>query len=312
MIEVRNISKRYGKSMAISDISFNVRRGEIVGLLGPNGAGKTTTMRILSCFLTATSGAVAIGGMDVGCQSLQVRRITGYLPENSALYPDMRVREFLWFRAGLKGLGGRVRRTRVNEVLEQFDLQEVTRKLIGSLSKGYQQRVGLADCLVHDPQVLLLDEPTVGLDPIQVRNVRNLIRGLAERHTIVLSTHMLSEVEATCHRVLILNRGRVVASDTPEQLAGRLKGAAQYTAEIAGPAGLVSERLRALPCVVSVTDHQDGTWHRFVIETSGADDIRESIFEAVVRNGWSLRELRIERKSLEDVFVAVTNEVNAS
>jgi ABC-2 type transport system ATP-binding protein len=235
IIEVANLTKRYAGHTAVSNISFTVKRGEIVGLLGPNGAGKSTTMRILSCFLPATSGTVSVAGMDVFKESDEVRRCIGYMPENNPLHTDMRVREYLKFRARLKGLSRKRSRERVDIVLEQCNLTDVTKRIIGHLSKGYRQRVGLADSLVHEPELIILDEPTIGLDPTQIRSVRQLIRSLAENHTVLISTHILPEAEMICSRVLILYEGKVLAADTPENLQQQLRQDSKIVAEIAAP-----------------------------------------------------------------------------
>src|SRR6516164_5855969 len=235
MIEVENLTKRYAGHTAVSDISFAVGRGEIVGLLGPNGAGKSTTMRILSCFMPATSGTVRVAGMDVFRDSTEVRRRIGYMPENNPLHQEMRVREYLKFRARLKGLGFRRSRERVDVVMEQCGLTDVSKRIIGQLSKGYRQRVGLADALVHEPELIILDEPTIGLDPNQIRSVRKLIKSLAASHTVLISTHILPEVEMTCHRVVIMFQGRILAADTPENLQQLMAGGSQVLAEIAAP-----------------------------------------------------------------------------
>src|SRR6266403_2782959 len=236
MIEVANLTKRYAGHTALSNISFSVARGEVVGLLGPNGAGKSTTMRILSCFLPATSGTVRIAGMDVFRHSDEVRRRIGYMPENNPLHFDMRVREYLRFRARLKGLPLKRSRERVDTVMEQCSLTDVSRRIIGQLSKGYKQRVGLADALVHEPDLIILDEPTIGLDPTQIRSVRQLIKSLAEKHTVLISTHILPEAEMMCSRMLILYGGKILASDTPENLQKLMQGSSQIIAEIAAPA----------------------------------------------------------------------------
>src|SRR5579864_8213128 len=216
MIEVENLTKRYAGHTAVSSISFSVNRGEIVGLLGPNGAGKSTTMRVLSGYMPATSGTVRVAGLDVFHDSDEVRRRIGYMPENNPLYPEMRVREYLKFRARLKGLGWTRSRERVKTVMDQCGLKDVARRVIGQLSKGYKQRVGLADALVHEPELIILDEPTIGLDPHQIRSVRTLIKSLATTHTVLISTHILPEVEMTCNRVLIMFAGKILAADTPE------------------------------------------------------------------------------------------------
>src|SRR3984957_15596275 len=218
MIEVSNLTKRYAGRTAVNDISFTVARGEIVGLLGPNGAGKSTTMRGLSGFMPATGGTVRVSGLDVFHDSNEVRRRIGYMPENNPLYPEMRVREYLRFRARLKGLGWRRSRERVSTVMDQCGLADVSRRIIGQLSKGYKQRVGLADALVHEPDLIILDEPTIGLDPNQIRSVRKLIKSLAEKHTVLISTHILPEVELTCNRVLIMREGKILAADSPDNL----------------------------------------------------------------------------------------------
>ena len=224
MIEVTNLTKRYAGRTAVAGISFTVARGEIVGLLGPNGAGKSTTMRILSCFMPATSGTVRVAGFDVFHQSDEVRRRIGYMPENNPLYPEMRVREYLKFRARLKGLNWRRSRERVGTVMEQCGLTEVSRRIIGQLSKGYKQRVGLADALVHEPELIILDEPTIGLDPHQIRAVRQLIKSLVQRHTVLISTHILPEAEMTCNRMLIMYDGKILAADTPDNLQRLMAG----------------------------------------------------------------------------------------
>src|SRR5208283_4704625 len=236
MIEVTDLTKRYTGRTAVAGISFTVARGEIVGLLGPNGAGKSTTMRILSCFLPATSGTVRVAGFDVFHQSDEVRRRIGYMPENNPLYPDMRVREYLKYRARLKGLGWRRSRERVDTVMEQCGLTDVGRRIIGQLSKGYKQRVGLADALVHEPDLIILDEPTIGLDPNQIRSVRQLIKSLAEKHTVLISTHILPEAEMMCSRMLIMYDGKILAADTPENLQKLMQGNSQIVVEINAPA----------------------------------------------------------------------------
>src|SRR3984957_4792642 len=247
MIEVSNLTKRYAGTTAVSDISFTVGRGEIVGLLGSNGAGKSTTMRILSCFMPATSGTVRVAGFDVFSQADEVRRRIGYMPENNPLHPDMRVREYLKFRARLKGLSRKESRERVDTVTEQCGLTDVSRKIIGQLSKGYRQRVGLADALVHEPELIILDEPTIGLDPNQMRSVRQLIKDLSRNHTVLISTHILPEVEMTCSRVVILHEGRILAADTLENLQRLMAGSSQIVAEIAAAADELGEVFSQMP-----------------------------------------------------------------
>lgn len=307
MIEVEHLTKRYGRRAAIDDVTFTVGEGEIVGLLGPNGAGKTTIMRILACYMPATYGTARVAGLDVFKDSDEVRRRIGYMPENNPLYPDMRVREYLKYRARLKGLSIRESRARVDKVTERCGLTEVSSQMIGSLSKGYRQRVGLADALVHEPQLIILDEPTIGLDPHQIRAVRQLILELGRDHTILLSSHILHEVEMTCQRVVILHRGRVLAADTTQNLQQKLAGARQVLAEIAAP---IDELDSSLKQIEEIEYHDirpsDEGYHKCVIFPKGGQDLRPLVFDLVMSRGWRLRELTLHRHSLEDVFVQVT------
>ncbi|MBP7825333.1 MAG: ATP-binding cassette domain-containing protein [Verrucomicrobia bacterium] len=307
MIEVANLTKRFSGRVAVSGVSFTVDRGEIVGLLGPNGAGKSTTMRILSSFLPATSGTVRVAGYDVFTDSLEARRCIGFMPENNPLYPEMRVREYLKFRARLKGLGWRRSRERVGVVMEQCGLTEVSRRIIGQLSKGYRQRVGLADALVHDPEVIILDEPTIGLDPSQIRAVRQLIKSLASAHTVLLSTHILPEAEMTCHRMLILYDGQILAEGTPEKLQQVMRGASQIIAEIAAPESALRE-LWAQTAEIEQYDvaPTDGEFFRCALTPRAGADLRTLVFSLVREQGWALRELTRNRHSLEDIYVQVT------
>ncbi|HMP77040.1 MAG TPA: ATP-binding cassette domain-containing protein [Kiritimatiellia bacterium] len=306
MIEVAHLTKHYPGRVAVDDVSFAVSPGEIVGFLGPNGAGKSTTMRILTGYLPATGGSVRVAGHDVAEEPMEVRRQIGYLPENCPLYGEMRVDEYLRFRARLKGVPRTKLRARVAEVKEQCGIGEVGGRIIGHLSKGYRQRVGLAESLVHDPQLLVLDEPTIGLDPHQIRLVRGLITSLAERHTILLSTHILSEVEMTCRRVLIINKGRIVASDTPDRLRRRMEGEATVTAELRGPREAIEPALRALPGVSELTVEAGGDWGRYTLRAARDPDLRPELSALAARQGWALRELRQEAATLEDVFVNLT------
>jgi ABC-2 type transport system ATP-binding protein len=307
MIEVANLTKRYASQAAVSDISFNVARGEIVGLLGPNGAGKSTTMRILSCFLPATSGTVRVAGFDVFEQSLEVRRRIGFMPENNPLHPDMRVREYLKFRARLKGLTRRRSRVRVDVVMEQCGLTDVSRRIIGQLSKGYRQRVGLADALVHEPELIILDEPTIGLDPNQIRAVRQLIKSLAVSHTVLISTHILPEAEMTCNRVLILFEGRILAADTPENLQKVMAGNSRIIAEIAAPEAALREVWAATPEIEQYDmAPAEGEFFRCTLTPRDGADLRGLVFEIAKDRGWVLRELTRNRHSLEDIYVQVT------
>jgi len=307
MIEVANLTKRYAGHTAVSNISFTVARGEIVGLLGPNGAGKSTTMRILSCYLPASSGTVRVAGLDVFRHSREVRRRIGYMPENNPLHEDMRVREYLKFRARLKGLTRKQSRQRVDIVMEQCSLTEVARRIIGQLSKGYRQRVGLADALVHEPELIILDEPTIELDPNQIRAVRQLIKGLANTHTVLISTHILPEAEMTCNRMVIMFQGKILAADTPENLQRLMSSNSQVLAEIAAPVAELQECWTSMPEI----EHFDispveGEYFRCALTPHNGVDLRPRIFALVRDNGWSLRELTRSRHSLEDIFVQVT------
>lgn len=307
MIEVENLTKRYTGHTAVSGISFTVNRGEIVGLLGPNGAGKSTTMRILSCYLPATSGSVRVGGLDVFQHSTEVRRRIGYMPENNPLHQEMRVREYLKFRARLKGLGLRRSRERVDVVMEQCSLTDVSRRVIGQLSKGYRQRVGLADALVHEPELIILDEPTIGLDPNQIRSVRKLIKSLASTHTVLISTHILPEAEMTCNRMLIMFEGKILAADTPDNLQRLMSGNGQVVAEIAAPL----EDLCNCWAEMAEVEHYDvspadGEFFRCALTPQNGMDLRPHIFATARDRGWYLRELTRNRHSLEDIYVKVT------
>ena len=307
MIEVSNLTKRYAGRTAVDDISFTVARGEIVGLLGPNGAGKSTTMRVLAGFLPASSGTARVAGLDVFHDSDEVRRRIGYMPESNPLYPDMRVREYLKFRARLKGLGWKKSRERVSTVMEQCGLSDVGRRVIGQLSKGFRQRVGLADALVHEPELIILDEPTIGLDPHQIRSVRALIKSLGGQHTVLISTHILPEVEMMCGRVLIMFDGHVLASDTPENLQRRMAGGSQVIAEIAAPAPALRAAFEELPEVEQFDISAcDGEFFRCALTPHNGGDLRPVIFALVRERGWRLRELTRSRHSLEDIYVQVT------
>jgi len=306
IIEVENLTKRYAGHLAVDGITFTVQRGEIVGFLGPNGAGKSTTMRILACFLPATHGTARVGGYDVFTQADEVRRRIGYMPENNPLHLDMRVREYLKFRARLKGLGIRRSRERVEVVMQQCGLTEVRRSIIGHLSKGFRQRVGLADALVHEPELIILDEPTIGLDPHQIRLVRQLIKDLGRHRTVLISTHILFEVEMTCNRVLIMHEGKILAADTTQNLQNIMSDGL-VIAEIAAP---VSE-LRACWEQMSEIDHFDiapseGDYLRCALTPRPGLDLRPLVFEQVRTRGWALRELGRAHHSLEDIFVHIT------
>ena len=307
MIKVENLTKKYAGFTAINNITFEVGKGEIVGFLGPNGAGKSTTMRILSSFLPATSGRASIAGYDVFEKSIEARTHLGYMPENVPLYTDMRVTEYLVYRAELKGVTGRRIKERVGDVKELCGLKDVEKRIIGTLSKGYRQRVGLADALVHEPDLLILDEPTIGLDPNQIRQVRELIKNLGRHHTILISTHILPEVEATCSRVIIINRGRIEASDTPDNLRRQLRGAGGIRLEACtGKDDGVSE-LQRIAGVKDVTIQPDGEWSRFNIRADAGADLREEVFRLAADRKWRVRELSQKGATLEDVFVEITH-----
>ncbi len=332
MIKVENLSKRYAGHTAIKDLSFEVERGEIVGFLGPNGAGKSTTMKILSCFMPATGGRASVAGYDVFTQALEVRQHLGYMPENVPLYTEMRVNEYLEHRAALKGLGGKKLKMRVGEVKELTSLNDVQRKIIGTLSKGYRQRVGLADALVGEPDLLILDEPTIGLDPNQIRQVRDLIKNLGQKHTILLSTHILPEVEMTCSRVIILHKGRIEASDTPQNLLSQLRAVGNIRLEANTGADTGLEQLQKVPGIKEVTldggangaegvpaavngngkaaesalPDADG-YRTFNLRVEAGADPRAELFRLAVERKWTLRELARRRATLEDVFVEITH-----
>jgi len=310
MIEVQHLSKHYGPVTAVDDVSFRVERGEILGFLGPNGAGKTTTMRILTGYMPATGGKAVVAGYDVFEQPLEAKRRTGYLPETPPLYPDMTVREYLTFVARLKlgKMSKAERKARVDAALRKAHVDDMADRPCGKLSKGYRQRAGLAQALIHDPEVLILDEPTAGLDPKQIIETRELIRSLAGDHTIVLSTHILPEVAQTCQRVVIINKGRVVAVDTPENLTHQLKGAATLYVQIDGHGDAV-ETLREVPGVhsVAVADRH-GPLTGYEIEAEPNQDVRRDVARTVVDRGWGLLELRPLRMSLEEIFLQLTTE----
>jgi ABC-2 type transport system ATP-binding protein len=307
MIEVDNLTKRYAGHTAVSGISFTVNRGEIVGLLGPNGAGKSTTMRILSGYLPGTSGTVRISGLDIFHNSTEARRRIGYMPENNPLHLEMRVREYLKFRARLKGLGLRRSRERVDVVMQQCSLTDVSKRIIGQLSKGYRQRVGLADALVHEPDLIILDEPTIGLDPHQIRSVRKLIKSLAGAHTVLISTHILPEAEMTCNRMLIMFEGKILAADTPDNLQRLMSANGQVVAEIAAP---LDDLCNCWAQMAEVAHYDvspaDGEFFRCALTPSNGMDLRPHIFAVARDRGWYLRELTRNRHSLEDIYVKIT------
>ena len=307
MIEVENLTKRYGRTTAVDGISFRVHKGEILGFLGPNGAGKTTTMRILACYLPPTEGTARVAGFDVFEQPLEVKRRVGYTPETPPLYPDMTVADFLHFCARIKGVPKARRAARVDEAMGKTRVADVRTRLIGRLSKGYRQRVGLAQAILGDPDVLILDEPTAGLDPKQIIETRELIRGLGGDHTVVLSTHILPEVSMTCGRVVIISRGRVVAEDTPDNLTQRLKGGAALRLEVRGEREAVLGTVRAVPGVLSAQELPGtGPVVEVSVETQPGGDVRADLARAVVGGGFDLLEMQRMGMSLEDIFLQVT------
>jgi ABC-2 type transport system ATP-binding protein len=309
MIKVENLTKRFGRFCAVDNLSFTVEPGEIVGFLGPNGAGKTTTMRILSGYKMATGGIVTVAGFDVLRNSLEVRKRVGYLPESVPLYTEMRVKEYLRYRGQLKGVSGRLLKTRLSEVIDACGLGEVRRKLIGRLSKGFRQRVGLADTLIADPDVFILDEPMIGLDPNQIRMIRELIKGLGGKHSVLLSSHILTEIESICDRVLIIDKGRIVASDTPDNLAAHLNKSVRIIAEISGDADAITKILNDINGVDDVIVTTNGEWHTFTCScTYNNNEVRQEIFKTAGQKNWNMRELRSEQCCLEDVFVNIIEE----
>lgn len=308
MIEVQGLTKYFGTNRAVNNVSFKVERGEIIGLLGPNGSGKTTIMRVLTGFFPPTSGRALIGGLDVALHSLETRRKVGYLPENMVLYPDLTVTALLEFCARVRELDAATTRTRIEYALEMCGLTEVRRKLIGKLSKGYRQRAGIAQAVLSDPEVLILDEPTVGLDPRQVIEIRDLIRSLAGRSTVLLSTHILSEVNMTCRRVVIIDRGIIVAQDTPEELTAKLAGTDQTLVTVAGPAADVRAALVAVEFVDRVEDRPGdapsaGVCSFVVFSRGHGDEVRTGLAQCVVNRGWGLLEIKPIALSLEDLFM---------
>ncbi len=306
MIEVDQLTKRYGPVTAIQNVSFGVEKGKIIGFLGPNGAGKSTTMKILSCFMPASAGTARVAGFDVFSQSLEVRRRIGYLPENAPLYTDLSVAAYLNFVAEAKGVARSARRGRVADVMDRCFVADMQHRLIGKLSKGYRQRVGLAQALLGDPEVLILDEPTIGLDPKQITEIRALIRSLAGQHTVILSTHILPEVSMVCDGVIIINRGRIVAQGTESELVEQVFPTARVELRVAGASGDVAETLRAVPAVLSVEvlPSRDGA-QGFLVESPRDRDVRTDLVALVMSRGWALKGLHQVGMSLEEVFIRV-------
>ncbi len=316
MIQVSNLTRKFAGVTAVDDISLHVVRGQITAILGPNGAGKSTTLRILSGYLAPTSGRVVIDGLALGEHAVEIRRRIGYLPENVPLYPEMRVREYLSFRARLKGVPRARLPGRLEAVRTSCSLESVFDRIIGQLSRGHWQRIGLADSLIHEPRLLILDEPTIGLDPNQIRAIRELIRGLAGKYTVILATHFLHEAELICQRALIMRQGRMIADDSPDNLAAMLAGHARLTVEINAPPEIAAPELRRLPGVSRVACRpaadgaeagaDDPDWHCYQLDCAGRDDLRPAVFNAAKQQHWILRELHSERKNLEDIFASLT------
>ncbi len=312
MIKVQALTKQYARTVAVQQISFEVQKGQIVGFLGPNGAGKTTTMRMLTCFLPPTDGTASVAGFDILEQPLEVKRRIGYLPETPPLYLEMETEEYLTFVGKLKGLSGAELAKRVDYVCERCAIGDVRSKLLGKLSRGYRQRVGLAQAILHNPDVLILEEPTAGLDPKQINETRDLIRGLAGDHTIVLSTHILPEVEQTCERVIIINRGKLVATDSVQNLQQRARGGESVLVEIAGRNGIldpaaVKRMLEQVPGVAAVALRERRDSHTtFEVQSSKDHFVRGDLARAVVAAGWNLNELRPAAVSLEEIFLQLT------
>jgi ABC-2 type transport system ATP-binding protein len=309
VIEVQHLTKRYGPTTAVDDVSFRVERGEVLGFLGPNGAGKTTTMRVLTGYMPPTEGKAIVAGYDVLTQAIEAKRRTGYLPETPPLYPEMTVRDYLSFVARIKGVPRAERKSRVNTVMDRTRISDMANRHCAKLSKGYRQRVGLAQAIMHNPDVLILDEPTAGLDPKQINETRQLIKDLGGDHTVILSTHILPEVSQTCHRVVIINKGRVVAVDTPENLTARLRGSETMFLQVDAADADVKTTLQAIPGVTQVAASETrGTVTSFEINSETGRDVRRDLAATVVRQGWGLLELRPLRMSLEEIFLHLTTE----
>ena len=310
MIDVQHISKHYGNFIAVEDVTFHVPKGEILGFLGPNGAGKTTTMRILTGYLPPSSGTATIAGYDVFLQSLDARHHTGYLPETVPLYTDMTVRGYLGFQATLHGMRDPKKRARIDEVIERMRLEDYANSQIAKLSKGYRQRVGVAQAIVHEPDVLILDEPTIGIDPIQVVETRQLIKDLGKEHTIILSSHILPEVSMVCQRVIIINDGLVVAVDTPDNLSSRLGGPDRVRMLVRGPSKEIAAALRDVGGVLTVDMEESGAegTYRFYVQCRVGRDVRPQLAAAMVQRRWDLLELQALGLSLEEVFLKLTTQ----
>ena len=305
MIEVENLTRYYGTRRAINNLSFQIEKGEVVGFLGPNGAGKSTTMNIISCILSASSGSVKINGFDTFEQSLEIRKVIGYLPETPPLYPDMVVTDYLNFSAGIRGVDAKKTTAAVQRVLEKCSLKDVGHRIIGRLSKGYQQRVGLAQAMVHDPEILILDEPTIGLDPIQIIEIRKLIQELAAEHTIILSSHILPEITQICKRVIIINEGEIAAVDSLGGLTASLRKSERLSLTVRNSEGNVLEELKKLDQVISTTKGED---NQYFIECKLRSNLQDDIAKLALTNQWGIVELKPVSMTLEDIFLKLTLE----
>ena len=306
MIEAKNLNKYYGNFQALKDVSFKVEKGEIVGFLGPNGAGKTTTMRILTGFIPPDSGTARVAGFDIQTQSIEVRRRIGYLPESVPLYKEMTVTAFLRFLATIRGMTGRRREDRIKEVIHTCRLDEYPKTAITKLSKGYRQLVGIAQAIIHEPEVLILDEPTIGIDPRQVVHIRGLIQKLGQEHTVILSSHILPEVSMVCERIIIMDQGKIVAVDRPKNLSAGLGGMQRYEIEAAGSKEKILARLKEVRGVVKIEVKDEGQTKRYLVESQPGLDIRDELSSAVKDGGFRLLGLKSQEMSLEDIFLRLT------
>ena len=308
MIQATGLTHFYGPQPAIDEVSFNVKRGEILGFLGPNGAGKTTTMRILTGYMPPTHGQVTIGGHDVVKDSLEVRKLVGYLPETVPLYTEMPVTNYLRYMGSLRGMNNRDLKRRIPDVIELCRLNDYSKTIIGKLSKGYRQRVGIAQAILHEPELLVMDEPTIGIDPIQVVETRRLIQDLGKQQTVVLSSHILPEVSMVCERVLIIHQGHIVAEDTPENLAQTLQGVDQLQVEINGPPREVTTALRNIEGVIDVNHRNQPDKEVYLVKSEDGLDLRDEISRVIVSNGWGLLSMQLMSMSLEDIFLRLTTD----
>jgi ABC-2 type transport system ATP-binding protein len=310
VIEVKDLTRYYGQKRAISNVTFRVKKGEILGLLGPNAAGKTTTMRILTCYMPPTAGSATVGGYDIFDQSMDVRKITGYLPENPPLYTDLTVKDYLMFVAQIKGVEKSKIRTEIDAVIEKATIGDVRSRVIGKLSKGFKQRVGLAQSLLNNPEVVILDEPTVGLDPKQIIEIRELIKNLKGDHTVILSSHILPEVEQTCERVVIISEGEVVAEDTPENLTSRMQGGERVLLELDGDKKQIMDVFNSFPDITNINVNEVGKLFR--VEVESKKDLRREYAQALIGKKIGLLEMQLDKVTLEDIFLDLTTKEEAA